>query len=61
MCILCQLGLILLVWSHIVNQLKEEEGDTEMTREIKERIKVDLELRYLEDDDIGQLLELASL
>ena len=61
MCILCQLGLFLLVWSHIVNELKEEEGDTEMTREIKERIKVDLALRYLEDDDIGQLLELASL
>ena len=61
MCILCQLGLFLLVWSRIVNELKEEEGDTEMMREIKERIKVDLALRYLEDDDIGQLLELASL
>ena len=48
------------ILNHIINELKEEEGDTEMTREIKERIKVDLELRYLGDGDIGQLLELAS-
>ena len=46
--------------NHIINELKEEEGETEMTREIKERIKVDLELRYLGDGDIGKLLELAS-
>ena len=30
-----------------------------MTREVKERIKVDLELRYI-DEDIEQLLELTS-
>ena len=48
------------ILNHIISKLKEEEGDTEMMREIKERIKVDLELRYLGDDDIGQLLELAS-
>ena len=48
------------ILNHIINELKEEEGDTEMTREIKEQIKVDLELRYLGDGDNGQLLELAS-
>ena len=46
--------------NHIINELKEEEGDTETTREIKERIKVDLELKYFGDDGIGQLLELTS-
>ena len=48
------------ILNHIINELKEEEGDTEMMREIKEQIKVDLELRYLGDGDIEQLLELAS-
>ena len=45
--------------NHIINELKEEDGDTDMTKEIKERVKVDLELRYL-GDEIGQLLELTS-
>ena len=48
------------ILNHIINEFKEEEDDTEMTREIKERIKMDLELWYLGDDGIGQLLELAS-
>ena len=45
--------------NHIINELKEEDGDTDMTKEIKERVKVDLELRYL-GDEIGQLFELTS-
>ena len=44
------------ILNHIIN---EEDGDTDMTKEIKERVKVDLELRYL-GDEIGQLLELTS-
>ena len=47
------------ILSHISDKLEEEDGDTDMTREIKERIKVDLELRYI-DEDIEQLLELTS-
>lgn len=47
------------ILNHITSKLEEGDDDTDMTKEIKERIKVDLELRYL-DDDIGQLLELAS-
>ena len=47
------------ILNHIINELKEEDGDTDMTKEIKERVKVDLELRYL-GDEIGQLLELTS-
>jgi len=46
--------------SHISDKLEEEDGDTDMTKEIKERIKVDLELRYIDDEDIEQLLELTS-
>ena len=49
------------ILNHIISKLEEEDDDhdTDMTKEIKERIKVDLELRYL-NDDIRQLLELAS-
>ena len=47
------------ILNHIINELKEEDGDTDMTKEIKERVKVDLELRYL-GNETGQLLELMS-
>ena len=47
------------ILNHIINELKEEDGDMDITKEIKERVKVDLELRYL-GDEIGQLLELTS-
>ena len=47
------------ILNHISTELEEADGDTDMAKEIKERIKVDLELRYL-DDDISQLLELTS-
>ena len=39
--------------------LVDKEGDTELTKEIKERVKVDLELRY-SDPELCRLLELAS-
>ena len=47
------------ILNHISTELEEADGDTDMAKEIKERIKVDFELRYL-DDDISQLLELTS-
>ena len=39
--------------------LVEKEKDTELTKEIRERIRVDIELRYI-DADFEHLLELAS-
>ena len=39
--------------------LVEKEGDSELTKEMKERVKVDLEVRY-SNPEISQLLELAS-
>ena len=47
------------ILTHIATKLEEDEDDTEMTKEIKERIRVDLELRYM-NADTKQLLELAS-
>ena len=45
---------------HITTELLvAKEGDTELTKEMKEWIKVDLELRY-SDPGINQLLAIAS-
>ena len=46
--------------NHLINEvLGEKEEDTELTKEIRERIRVDIELRYI-DADLEHLLELAS-
>ena len=47
------------ILTHIATELEESEDDTEMTKEIKEQIRVDLEIKYM-DEDINQLLELTS-
>ena len=47
------------ILGHIATQLEDKEDDTELTKEIKERIRVDLELRYI-NEDIKKLLELTS-
>ena len=39
--------------------LVAEDDDTDLTKEMKERIKVDLEVRYL-DSEFDHLLELSS-
>ena len=39
--------------------LVDKEGNSELTKEIKERVKVDLEIRY-SNPELSQLLELAS-
>ena len=47
--------------NHLISEiLVEKEEDTELTKEIKERIRVDIELRYT-DTNFEHLLELASL
>ena len=43
----------------IVQYITEKYGDSALTKEMKERMKVDLELRY-SDSDIDQLLSIAS-
>ena len=46
--------------NHLINEvLVEKEEDTELTKEIKEKIRVDIELRYT-DADFEHLLELSS-
>jgi len=45
------------ILNHVTDKLEAEDVDTNMTRKIKECHKVDLELRYI-DEDIKQLLEL---
>jgi len=47
------------ILSHVTDKLKEEDGDTDMKRKIKEQIKADLELRYI-NENIEQLLELTT-
>ena len=47
--------------NHLLEKmLVAEDYDTDVTKEMKERIKVDLELRYL-DTDFDHLLEISSL
>jgi len=53
------ISAVKLILSPVSDKLEEEDGDTDMMREIKEQIKVDLELRYI-DEDIEQLLKLTS-
>ena len=45
--------------NHLINEVLAEKEDTELTKEIRERIRVDIELRYI-DADFEHLLELAS-
>ena len=46
--------------NHLLEKvLVAEDDDTDLTKEMKERIKVDLELRYL-DSELDHLLELSS-
>ena len=46
--------------SHLLEKvLVADDDDTDLTKEMKERIKVDLELRYL-DSEFDHLLELSS-
>ena len=48
-----------IVHSITTEVLVAKEGDTDLTKEIKEWIKVDLEMRY-SDPNINQLLAIAS-
>ena len=46
--------------NHLLEKvLVAEDDDTDLTKEMKERIKVDLEVRYL-DSEFDHLLELSS-
>ena len=38
------------ILTHIATKLEESEDDTEMTKQIKELIQVDLELRYMNEN-----------
>ena len=53
---LCSKALLSYITTDI---LVEKEGDSELIKEMKERVKVDLEVRY-SNPQISQLLELAS-
>ena len=53
---LCSKALLNYITTDI---LVEKEGDSELIKEMKERVKVDLEVRY-SNPQISQLLELAS-
>ena len=47
------------ILDHSATQLEDKKDDTELIKEIKKRIRVDLELGYI-DKDIKELLELTS-